>query len=336
MSKARETKTAAAARDSKSVTSKSDVTSESGWGVYADKQQAVKLQSNLRDGLIQHIYEPKAREYFVTKGKLTDHSFGLVNWQAIHRGLNGASSTFTEWATKHVTGFCATMRRQKVMNKHPTGLCPSCNEKIEYPKHLPVCTHKDIQNVYRKKVQDLAVWMEGVQTDPALSEVISNFLLTHGETTFILPANTVDLRPAGRLAEQATIGYDNFLMGMTANSLEHHQHAYYISIGSSRSAAVWASNLSRALLRISHACWLKRNRLLHGSSPEYLPSDAFAALNTKIVQEYRKGFADLPASDHKLLREGLTKTLERRTAEKQSWLYTVQLARDRAKAKKHN
>eukprot|EP00957_Ditylum_brightwellii_P046231 3507741-Ditylum_brightwellii.AAC.1 len=75
------------------------------------------------------------------------------------------------------------------------------------------------------------------------------------------------------------------MIGIVATSLEDHQNWYYFYIGSPRSSKVWVSTLAYNLLVITRACWLKRNRLLHGNSTSYLQYDEFNLLNHDVTEQ---------------------------------------------------
>ena len=298
-----------------------------GWSCSVRSQ---KIQHTLRDPVRNHIARSDTKEYLIGKGLLTAHSFALVNWDAISQALSGTSSGFSTWASKHITGFCGTAHRQHLLKKWDTNLCPSCHLEEEKPAHVVRCTHPKTSAVYTNGVNQLVKWLRRVGTDPVLADTISLFLHNRGMQIFMLPNNHPDLRPCGLLTEQSFIGFDNFLMGMVATALYNHQHHYYRSVGSNRSAQGWAAELSLKLMRITHACWNKRCRLHHGNSPDYLTIDDFQQLHQSIRDEFGMGPEGLHTKDQFLFKNTLVTVLGWKVIDKQAWLLTVQLAREHA------
>jgi hypothetical protein len=284
-----------------------------GWSCYLGRK---KLQGPMRQQLVRHIFTPTARQYFIQKKLLTARSFALVNWLAVETAMSTVSSTFHIWCSKHVTGFCATSYRLHLLGRRASNKCPSCHVCIERPSHIPQCLHPSTTSIYHRKVKKLSNWLHSVDTDPILTDTIAELLIAWGSGTFALPPNDSDLRPVGLLTEQAFIGYDNFMLGIVATSLEDHQNWYYSFIGSPRSSKVWASTLAYNLLGITRACWLKRNRLLHGNSTSYLQDDKFNLLNQDVTKQMALGTDGLADDDFCLLEGGLAAILKLRTVEK--------------------
>ena len=125
--------------------------------------------------------------------------------------------------------------------------------------------------------------------------------------------------------EQATLGWDQFLLGRISNKWSPIQSRHYKRIHSRRTGERWAINLIIKIWEFHWSMWNHRNECLHGTGNHEILGSKH--LEKEIATELKKGCALLQPTEKYLFSLTMKQVREWSALRKKKWLRTVQAAR---------
>jgi hypothetical protein len=118
-----------------------------------------------------------AYQYWEGKDKVVPEVLDMVDWEAIGEAMSSSTLTRQHFVSKHTTGICGVGKNMKRWKKWPTDNGPRCGVEETAP-HVWLCKGENACNVWQASLNNLKIWMESVQTDPAIAEAIVDSLDT--------------------------------------------------------------------------------------------------------------------------------------------------------------
>ncbi len=174
--------------------------------------------------------------------------FDYTHWNAVNQAMQSTKRSRRVFVAKHTVGMCGVGKFMHLWKQRRPAECPRCGE-FEDASHVWQCKGANAEKVWRKAIADLETWMESVQTDPEVQEVIIAKLISWwsgSENNYTVP---FQLQPA--VQQQNDIGWNNFLEGWVSFEWELVQQAYYDLIQSRRSGLRWLSSMIKKLWQVA-------------------------------------------------------------------------------------
>ena len=224
------------------------------------------------------------RQWLVnTKQTITATGFADTDWESVEHCLHHSPHLLHLWATKHVSGFCATNACLHHRDKTHSPVCPICKlpTSIETTRHILHCSSPLITPIWNEAVDNLRTSLQQTKTHPELQDAIISYVRHRGSRTFHQLAPTPNL--SALATSQDDIGWDNFLEGKISYHFRNYQHRYYSTHHPHRSIINWTSNLVKNLLLTSHRLWSFRNEIVHQRTKDGLLIQDAKRLKDKFV-----------------------------------------------------
>jgi len=161
------------------------------------------------------------------------------------------------WLSKFASGHSAVGITMFHWKKWTSALCPLCLTQDESILHVLCCPHPSQQAIWIEQIANLCIWLSQAQTAPDIIHCLISTLSLCGASTFFQHASPLYHFAA---ADQDQIGFFGLSVGHLASSWLPLQAAYFTSIGSQKSAMLWAVWLCWQLLQVTHAIWIAWNQ----------------------------------------------------------------------------
>ena len=153
------------------------------------------------------ISRQRMRAHLAGNKCLSSRAFDKVDWNSLESTMNTLGTQYRLWATKHVSGFCATNKMLSYRTPSHTTKCPCCQEvAVEDTHHQVHCTDPQRISLWNDRTQVLDDWLLEHDTEPALYITIMCYLRHKGALSLL------DSSPRSLMLSTAQdeIGWDNF------------------------------------------------------------------------------------------------------------------------------
>ena len=203
-----------------------------------------------------------AREHYHAVDLIHRDHFDEVYWDGVEKVMARVPEMFSVWVTKQVSGFCGSNHMLRHIYGDVVDECPNCHLSPERSSHMCLCLDSGRDSVYQHSVSKLCDWLVSQQTDPELTHLIRQYLLSRGSR----PMASICRRgsPYRSLAEmQDTLGFQNFVEGRISCRYLHARQGDIERRKLRKHAPHWCNGLILQLLQITHRQWTFRNQTVH-------------------------------------------------------------------------
>jgi hypothetical protein len=107
--------------------------------------------------------------------------FNLVDWEMVHKTLQGVPKLFKQWACKQVMEIAGTMEWDKAERKK----CPSCMQARDTCVHVLFCNHAGRVETLEHTIDLMEKWLCKGDTDPNLLDCIAEYAYGRGGRTMV-------------------------------------------------------------------------------------------------------------------------------------------------------
>jgi len=252
-----------------------------------------------------------------------------IDWTLLEKALSSQPPTYSMWLSKFASGHSAVGTTMARWRKWDSPHCPICHTIDEMTCHVLLCPDPARTATWRQRINELNSWLTQSDTNPDISSCITSTLHHRGSTTFsgMARASCSDAAHA-----QDAIGFFGTMVGRLSLLWESSQASYWLAKHSSKSPKLWACQLCRRLLHITHAIWLFRNQQVQSQLLVTQTQETLAAIHT----EFALGHLHLLPADHFYLSQdsdtegfSLQQVLDLPLPDQQLWLHAVRQARTR-------
>ena len=170
----------------------------------------------------------------------------------------------------------------------------------------------------------LEEWLLNEKTNNRTTDLILQRITAWRDKDTLQP---VTAHPALReaIAEQDSIGWENFLLGRVSTKFITVQQVHYTNIGSRKTGSKWATKLIRQLWLVVWKMWEHRNHINNTDLTQQQRRER-AQLLGQVNQEFTKGRHGLQKEDRHLLRRK-DDIVKYSLPELKEWVERVQHAR---------
>lgn len=283
-----------------------------------------KLTASPKKSFVEYVDYKTARDLYDARGIIPKRYFYLVYWDGVYKLNTTLPKMFGVWLTKHTSHFCATNRHANRIDKEVANICPSCGKEDETVAHIVRCKDSGRLEMLRVSVQELVDWLDKMDTDEDLIEMIQEYLLAQGEKRM------VDCSPPRRYQLLAKthdyLGYDNFVEGRICSlflevyrqDLDENESPYKVD--------KWAKGFIERLVRITHSQWVFRNSYVHFKKAEGLTEAQHMEIFRRVEELMWEDPMSLLPSDRHLLEEDIDILGTCSTAVRKYWIMEVEAA----------
>ena len=117
------------------------------------------------------------RELVLWKHMIHKYEFNLVWWDGVKKVVYESPKMFRVFVTMQKSKFCCTNRRLYRFDDLVKNVCPSCDKENESLQHITGCRDPIWQAIWRKSVQELALWAGATTSDIILLECALRYYL---------------------------------------------------------------------------------------------------------------------------------------------------------------
>ena len=255
-----------------------------------------------------------------------DH-FDHIDWQGLEAAMSKMSTRFKLWATKHVSGFCATNKMMSFRDPNHSNLCPCCQHNIiEDSHHQLHCQDPNRIQLWTDNIHGFRIWLTRNDTDPRLTSAIITYLQHKGNKSF-----TASCHPSLQITNhQDMIGWNNFVEGKLSTEIRTIQANYLKSTDTTTNIQQWIITVITQLLQMVHSQWIYRNEVVHSRSKDGLTKIEGAEIRLLIRAQLKLGIEGLDEDDHFLLSHTFNQINSWSGEEKRLWITAIQAARQSA------
>ena len=291
------------------------------------------ITSNLQGSL----YKQVTKYNYLTS--LSQHSeFPLnftkvnVHWESFSTARKEASFSTNIFLTKWLSGDTATGRVMVQRKARLGSQCPMCNHNDEHLTHVLTCPSTSAKELRNNLLSDLMVWLESVQTAPAIENFIHLGLAAWFENPGKVWGNddalfSHDTNIDEALRSQLHLGWYYFLCGMQTDKFVNIQQEYYKKINSRRLGTRWATNVTQKMWKILHQIWKHRCNILHNTDALHNNSGKDQLMEA-ITLEYELGQNNLPGPYSSFFHTPLPSLLNKTIEHMKRWFLIVRTARE--------
>ena len=266
----------------------------------------------------------RMRSHLIHNKSMTAKAFDLVDWDSVGKTIHNMKTQYRLWATKHVSGFCATNKMLSYRKPSHVTKCPCCQEDtIEDTRHQVHCKDPQRITLWNDKIQNLDEWLTDNNTEPNLHITIIRYLQHKGTQSF----SELSLYPSSLSIAQDEIGWDNFLEGKVSNEICPLQATYLDTIPSDKIVTTWITGLISHLIKIIRSQWIYRNEIVHKRTADGLKQVEGANIRIAIRSQLRQGTTGLDDEDKFLVWHTYQEINNWSGDEKKLWLCAIKAAR---------
>ena len=292
-----------------------------GWQVWAGDR---KLQGRFRHELRYYLGKINLRKYLYHSHAISWNTFPLLDLTPLDDYVSSQSQPFRLWFSKHWSNFCGIGTMMKRMNLWETDLCPCCRCVPESSTtHLFLCPHPPIAKIRESEFKAILTWLQTIHTDPYLLQAIT--ALWFGRDPEFEADDPQELR--AMWDTMVDIGPQSMWLGLLPIGMVDFQHAYYRSIGESKTGSKWGEQLVGKMLRVTLNLWLARNDIVHVQTKEGMKGMNMVELKAEVTREVDKGVDDMMGEDFFLMDTPLDRLLREPIETIRGWLCSVKIAR---------
>lgn len=286
-----------------------------------------KLPNIDRKKLYAYLRHAKCVDYWLRHGHFSSTALNHINWEAVGRSMRNLTLARRRWVVKYATGnygVGTTLMRWKIQ-KDPA--CSLCSAEEETCEHVFQCPSQVAVTRREYALANLSSWFENKHTDPNITKIIIDAL----KAWFVSSTYTVPFAIASEYsrayAAQESIGWYNFLLGITARQWADCQQNYYLSLGRRNTGLHWVIELQKKMINVSWDLWNTR------CSERWKPDNArdtmaLDELHKAIEEEYERGVdEEFPARSRHLFEDDLEEILHYSLPARKAWLQSVEAAR---------
>ena len=173
----------------------------------------------------------------------------MIDLDTLKSHMSAQSRAYQLWFSKHWTGFCAIGAKLQQMKLWDNNLCPCCRQVEERSTtHVFLCHHPTMPTTRDKLFHTILDWLETVDTDPLLLELISSFW--HGEEVIMdtdYPPSLIAIYQIMR-----DIGLHQMWQGFLPIGMVNFQQQFYLRQGRRRTGRQWGSTFVSKMIRATH------------------------------------------------------------------------------------
>ena len=295
----------------------------------------LKVASNLRTTVYNHIHTRDIRNYWEQKGLFNLANKRTIDWESSAKACEMIAKPRGKWLAKWVSGVCGVGKQLKMWKWQSHSNCPRCLSPNETVEHVIRCRQTEATDLWDHSINELRAWLIANNCNTDMGITICNSLAAwHDDvqlTTAQTPGNS--LIQAAR-QDQRRIGWYGMLNGFTAKRWRGVQREHLLATKSTKSAILWMAKFQRRIWIIPWTMWDHRNQFLHQTTA--LHPTEIAALSDAISVEWNVGLDNLPRNRYShLFRGNLQHRLNNTPYFKQLWLASVWSARDSTNRRLH-
>ena len=287
--------------------------------------QGRKLSRFHKPYLYEEIYGKILKDHWAERHSIGLSEMELIDWKANKKAMGQESHGKRRWLCKHLSGHCAVGRQLKRRHWQKHSNCPRCNAEDENTKHVLQCPDVRADNKWRTALDALDVWMVNTHTNPHLMDAILSRLYTWRAN---LPHEAIagPTKLQEIIAEQDSIGWENFFFGRITSSFAEYQQTHFSNIKKQNQGKTWVAKLIRQLWLVMRKMWDHRNKINKETVPQS-QKDQLNNLRRIVRQEFAAGTKGLLPEDKELLqdKEAVMNYDLRRT---QDWVNRIDQARE--------
>ena len=293
------------------------------WGVSVNN---MKMTSSIGKAVRYEISKERMSSHLIAKGKSSQDTFNLIDWLAIGNMMRESTGSFKIWISKHMSGFCATGRRMKIIGSWPNSLCPCCKTCEETTEHILKCPAKKMREIHAANLEEIKRWLLNNDTKAELYTAITNYIKGRGYESFIIVDNREPLRDKV-IADVNRLGWTNFMEGKIPITLGDYQEIHLQDRDSRISRDKWMSNLIQVLTRGILRVWLERNDILHAREKNGLRLEEADKLWRDIQHQLTLGSGGLGEAEKREWTRANNRIKEWSASEQKTWLSTMEISR---------
>jgi hypothetical protein len=276
----------------------------------------------------QEIYtllcKQRVIDHWIRRKRLSAEVVHKIDWDVLAKACVEESPGRVRWVTKHVTGMCGVGKFLERWQHQTHSRCPRCDAENEDHRHVYQCPAPSTKLEWSGAMDDLRQWCESHDTSPDITEVILKGL-TAWQTRLPPPP----YRGRGALAnvydDQCAIGWGCFLEGSLAKGWLDVQGEHFLTLGSRKTASVWARGLIKQLWKTAFRLWVHRNSWQHSDDNPENQRDMID-VDQQITAAYSMGSASVLAEHQHLFQMALHTRLATTLLEKRKWIEFCELA----------
>ena len=221
-----------------------------------------KVTGSARPAILRCWGAKEAREFYHCKRLICRDDFDSIYWDGVEKALTSVSEMFATWATKQMSGFCATNHQLRYIDRTTVDKCPNCGCSPETADHISRCGDSGRSRLFRSSVVRLREWMARQQTAPDIANLFVAYLLARGSSSLTSLSPVIQsVRSAAALQDR--LGWRNLLEGRLCRAWVDIQADHYRRRGIRKHAPTWARGLILRLLQLTHRQWTYRNSTVH-------------------------------------------------------------------------
>jgi hypothetical protein len=281
------------------------------------------ISSHMAKTLRHGIQHKIIKEYWVKKKEFMPQTSAIIDWTSLEKSAKSYGRW--KWLSKFVSGICGVGIMLQMWKYQEHNTCPRCGHPREDVQHTVTCGEYSATQTWEDSVEELARWMTENDAAPNMKEAIITGLRAWRTNSPMTIQHDGSIEVA--MAQQARIGWYNFLNGFIARQWRLIQRQHLLDIGSQKSARLWMTRLQHHIWEMAWKMWQHRNEYLHkdGSTIHFQEN---AAVDDEIRREYSMSVAGLPTCYNHLFTTNLIRLLRSPISIRRDWLISVWAARD--------
>jgi len=174
-------------------------------------------------------YGEETKALWAERHHISPQAMESIDWKASHKALKREPLGKRRWLCKHISGHCGVGRQLLRRHWQDHDHCPLCDQPDETTKHVVTCPDVRAANCWLEGVDALATWLRNELTNRHLIDAILHRL---DSWHYDLPNQPVVGPPQLQavIAEQDSIGWENFLFGRVTKSMAPYQHTHFFNL----------------------------------------------------------------------------------------------------------
>ena len=273
----------------------------------------------------EHVALPSLRAHWLNRSTISAEAESEIDWPSLGRAMRSLPPKLQRWTTKHTVGMCGVGKFLKIWGHETHSECPLCGAHEDH-LHVPRCPDPKALKHWEQCIHDFSIWLDNQLTAREIKHALLAILreVRQPLATFSYRPYSTDIAVAIR--SQRCIGCQGLLEGRLSSHWISLQQFRFRSIGSQRSARLWASRLSQQLIQIGFSMWEHRNSIKHSDLSRQAQARIRQA-DAAIHSQFDMGTADLPRIIRPFLSGDRRRVLRKSLVDKEVWLKLLRAER---------
>ena len=273
----------------------------------------------------EHVALPSLRAHWLNRSTISAEAESEIDWPSLGRAMRSLPPKLQRWTTKHTVGMCGVGKFLQLWGHETHSECPLCGAHEDH-LHVPRCPDSKALKHWEQCIHDFSIWLDNQLTAREIKHALLAILreVRQPLATFSYRPYSADIAVAIR--SQRCIGCQGLLEGRLSSHWISLQQFRFRSIGSQRSARLWASRLSQQLIQIGFSMWEHRNSIKHSDLSRQAQAQIRQA-DAAIHSQFDMGTADLPRIIRPFLSGDRRRVLRKSLVDKEVWLKLLRAER---------